>query len=268
MWNRETICIEMSFIMQRLRRDDAAFHRRAAPLHRHHPVQKGIVWKTLLCWCEITAAGLGSDCFHKDGHCTLKAAASVFVSWHSRVSYMHTHTHTRNDSAYHIVLFAPFLGHCCASAFSTHDRKYPSSQVWDECSQKEGKRQIAKRKGEQKGKWLLVWREKKEAALQREWGVHLICNYLPPLPRWSAGVWSWLASWSLLWRKVVEGLWPLPTSGRAPRDLRALDARPVRQPCNPSLSDVRQQMSLPVGSILPGDPWPRHHAAQETQRSM
>lgn len=27
--------------MQRLRRDDAAFHRRAAPLHRHHHVQKG-----------------------------------------------------------------------------------------------------------------------------------------------------------------------------------------------------------------------------------
>ena len=89
MWNCETICIEMSFIMQRLQRDGPAFHCCAAPLH-HHLQKKGSYGKR---WCEINAAGLGSDCFHKDGHCTLKAAASVFVSWHSRVSYMHTHTH-------------------------------------------------------------------------------------------------------------------------------------------------------------------------------
>lgn len=137
---------------------------------------KGIIWKTLLCWCKINAVGLGWKCFHKDCHCTLKAAGSaqacVFVSWHSSAAYMHSHTHVM-DLCSILSRLLHSLG------FSTHKRKYPSSQVWDKCSRKEGKRQIAKRKEEPKGKWLLVCREKREGALQPEWGVHLICNYPP-----------------------------------------------------------------------------------------
>lgn len=138
---------------------------------------KHIIWKMLL----MNAVGLGLNCLHKDCHCTPKAAGSVqgcvFVSWHSRVPYMHSHTHGMNLC----IILSCLLHPCCTAAFwFLHTQKeISSSQLRDKCSQKEGGRQIAKRKGEQKGKWHLVWHEKKEGALQPEWGVHLICNYPP-----------------------------------------------------------------------------------------
>lgn len=214
----------------------------------------------VLCWCRTNTVALGLNCFHKD-HSTLKAAGSVqarvFVSWLSIVPYMHSHTRVMNLCTILSCLLHP----CCTAAFcfSTCKRKYPHHNYGINAAKKSGERQIAKRKGEQKGKWPPVWREKKEGALKPEWRVHLICNYPP---RWSASVWSWLASWSLLGEKVLESLWPQPTSRQAPHDLGTLDAPYVHQSCNQSLSDVRQQMSLPVGSILPSNPWPRHPMKQ------
>lgn len=78
-------------------------------------------------------------------------------------------------------------------------------------------------------------------------------------PRWSVGVWSWLASWSRLGEKVLEELWPLLTLRQAPHDLGSLDA--------PSCASVMQSIlvrhqTTDVASCwlhLPGDPWPGHH---------
>lgn len=129
-------------------------------------VQNITIWKMLL----INAVGLGSNCLHKDCHCTLEAAGSVqgcvFVSWHSRVPYVHSHTHVTNLC---IILSCLLHPRCTAAFWFLHTQKeISSSQLRDKCGQKEGGRQIAKRKGEQKRKWHLVWREKKEGALQPE----------------------------------------------------------------------------------------------------
>lgn len=92
----------------------------------------------------------------------------------------------------------------------------------------------------------LAWKER-GCSIQNEGSIWLAIT--PPTPILSVGVWSWLASWTLQGEKVLEGLWPLSTSRQAPRDLGTLDAPRVHQSCNPSMSDVRQQMLLPVGSI-------------------
>ncbi len=90
---------------------------------------------------------------------------------------IHAQSHTRDESVYCPVCSIP--AELLRLGFSTHKRKYPSSQVWDKCSQKEEKDKIAKRKSRAEREVASCWPEKKEGALQLEWGVHLICNYPP-----------------------------------------------------------------------------------------
>lgn len=94
MWNRETICIEMSFRMQRLRRDDAAFHRRAAPLHRHHHVQKGDRMENAAVLMWDNCSGFGLRLFpqrrplYSEGSCLCVCQLAL-----KSIIHAHTHTH-------------------------------------------------------------------------------------------------------------------------------------------------------------------------------
>lgn len=94
------------------------------------PRAKGIICKMLQCWCRINAISR----FHKDCNCILEAAgpmkACVFVSWHSRVPCMHSHTYVMNLCIMPSGSFHSFL------VFSSRERKHPSSQLRNECGQK------------------------------------------------------------------------------------------------------------------------------------
>lgn len=178
------------------------------------PCAKGIIRKTLLWWCRINAAVLGLQCFYKDSHCTPKAVASVgafeYVSWHSDVQCMHTRARAHTwwmCAACHVVLFAHFLLHRCISV-SPPSRENVLHYNY-RMNAGEGERTNFKESR------LLFSMKREHGVLQPECRVYLTCNHTPPRPAplwWSAGVWSWLASWSLLGEKVLEGLWPLPTS--------------------------------------------------------
>lgn len=112
------------------------------------------------------------------------------------------------------------------------------------------------------GSFLMAWKER--GALHLEPGVELISNY-PPDDQPAFEV-DWLPG--VCWgRKFLRVPDPCRPRGRPPRDPGALDAPRVHQSCNPSLSDVRQQMLLPVGSIYLATPDPLH-PAKETQRIM
>lgn len=100
-----------------------------------------------------------------------------------------------------------------------------------------------KEKGQRKGMWPLVYRWKKESTPLPEKGVDLISNYSPDdQPAFEV---DWLPG--VRWgEKVLKRLRPLATPRRAPHDPGTLNAPHTHQSCNPSLSDVRQQMLLPV----------------------
>lgn len=90
---------------------------------------------------------------------------------------------------------------------------------------KEGDNLQRERRAEREVASCLTWKER-GCTPSRKRGPIDLQLHPPPFPRWSSGVWSWLASWSLLGSRVVERLWPLPTSRRAPHDLGTADAPP------------------------------------------
>lgn len=190
----------------------------------------------LLCWCGINAA--------KDSRCILEAAGSVqacvFVSWHSRGPCMHCHTWICGDCC--PVCSAPaesqFL-HPPQEMSSHHDygmnvakkRREGVGQQKTNCRSGGEERKVAS---------CLAWKERGCTSTRMRGRFDL---QLPP--RWSAGVWSWL----------LPGV---ESSGGAltPDDLRASTVWPGSPGCAPCTSvmqsilvRIRQQMSLPVGSI-------------------
>lgn len=113
-------------------------------------------------------------------------------------------------------------------------------------------------------------REVASCLMQRDEIVHSKQNegsiwFSITLPKWSASVWSWLASCS---RKFYRGSDPCRPPGERQATREPWMRPSVYQSCNPYLSDIRQQMSLPVGSILPSNPWPRRHMERNDMKKQ
>lgn len=120
------------------------------------------------------------------------------------------------------------------------------------------------RKGVQEGKWSLVWREKKERVLQPEWGVDLICNYLPDDQSVFEVDWLPGVCWG---EKVLEGFWPLPT----PKQAQAWPGNPGCAPCASVMQSIHvRHQTTDVASCwlhLPTDLWPRPpHEAEDAEK--
>lgn len=77
---------------------------------------KGSIWNRLLCWHKINAVHLGSNCFHKGCHCTLRQLAlqpCLFVSWHTEC---HTCTATHTPVMNLLIIWSILSHRCCAEA--------------------------------------------------------------------------------------------------------------------------------------------------------
>lgn len=127
-----------------------------------------------------------------------------------------------------LFLFAPFPLHRCILISTPARGNSLHHNYRINVGEKRGVGRIAKRKGEKKEKWALVWREKREGAPQPEWGVDLISNY-PPAPQ--------MISWCL---KLIgfldsaggESSWGALT----PVDLKARATWPGHPGCTPHAS--------------------------------
>lgn len=135
-------------------------------MQRCRSCAKGIIWNKLLCWCKINAVKLFPQRLPLYSQAAGSVQACVFVSWHSRVPYMHCHTHTHGMN---LCIILSCLLQSCGTAASRflHTHTHTKGNIlrhkyWINSAEKKGGRQIAKRKrtAEREMASCLTWKER------------------------------------------------------------------------------------------------------------